>query len=62
MKLNAKRKRIFLKCAEELIELSLELIHAVNKTNKENFGKICDEIKDVEKYLSLIKEDCDRKI
>jgi|TARA_Y100000385_G_C12583267_1_gene421388 hypothetical protein len=62
MNLDKKSNYNFMKCIEELAELSLELIHAVNKPNKENFEKICDEIKDVEKYLSLIKKDCDRKI
>ena len=47
-----------MKCIEELTELSLELLHAVNKPNKENLGKICDEIKDVEKYINLVKELC----
>ena len=56
MKLSRDSKRNFMKCIEELTELSLELIHAVNKPNKENIGKICDEIKDVEKYLLLVKE------
>lgn len=56
MKLNEGDKHIFLKCAEELNELSLELLHAVNKPSKENIGKICDEIKDVEKYLKLLKK------
>lgn len=56
MKLKRSDKHIFLKCAEELTELSLELLHAVNKPSKENLGKICDEIKDVERYLAFIKE------
>ena len=61
MKLNRKVRHSFMKCIEELNELSLELIHAVNKPNKENQGKICDEIKDVEKYLVHIKEFCNEK-
>ena len=56
MKLNRKHKHIFLKCVEELNELSIELIHAVNKVDKNNWGKICDEINDVEHWLSKIKE------
>jgi len=56
MKLNRTHKHIFLKCAEELTELSLELLHAVNKPSKENVGKIFDEISDVEKYISLVKD------
>ena len=47
MKLSTRDKRIFLKCVEELNELSLELIHAVNKISKSNCGKITDEIVDV---------------
>lgn len=61
MKLDRKSKHNFMKCIEELTELSLELLHAVNKPSKENMGKICDEIKDVEKYLSLVKEHCNGK-
>ena len=61
MELNQGDKHIFLKCVEELNELSLELLHAVNKPSKENIGKICDEIKDVEKYIKLIKEYCHEK-
>lgn len=58
MKLSQKDRRIFLKCAEELNELATEILQSVNKPNKNNFGKICDEIKDVEKYLTMIKENC----
>lgn len=61
MKLESKDRHHFMKCIEELNELSLELIHAVNKPNKENLGKICDEIKDVEKYIVHIKEFCNGK-
>jgi NTP pyrophosphatase (non-canonical NTP hydrolase) len=61
MKLNEKDKHNFMKCIEELTELSLELLHAVNKPNKENMGKICDEIKDVEKYLNQIKIICNEQ-
>ena len=56
MKLDQKRKHIFLKCVEELNELAVELIQSVNKTNKNNWGKIFDEIEDVEKYIKLLKE------
>lgn len=55
MKLCSKNKYIFLKCAEELSELSTELLQSVNKENKNNWGKIFDEIQDVEKYLKLLK-------
>jgi len=58
MKLNNEERHIFLKCAEELNELSVELLQSVNKLPKNNWGKICDEIKDVEKYLKLLKENC----
>lgn len=58
MKFSRTNKRNVMKCIEELNELSLELLHAINKPNKENMGKICDEIKDVEKYLELIKIFC----
>lgn len=61
MKFSRTDKRNVMKCIEELNELSLELLHAVNKPNKENMGKICDEIKDVEKYLKLIKVLCNDK-
>ena len=56
MKLSSKDKRIFLKLVEELNELSVELIQSVNKINKNNWGKICDEISDVEHWISKIKE------
>ena len=59
MKLSRQEKKLFMKCIEELNELSLELIHAVNKPSKNNMGKICDEIKDVEKQTNLIKVLCD---
>jgi len=55
MKLNRTDKFIFLKGAEELAELSVELLHGANKPTKNNWGKINDEIKDVEKYLEKIK-------
>ena len=61
MKLNTKNKHNFMKCIEELTELSLELLHPINKPNKENIGKICDEIKDVEKYLNQIKIICNEQ-
>ena len=61
MKLKRTDRHICLKCSEELIELSLELLHAVNKPSKENAGKIRDEIGDVEKYISLVKDCLDGK-
>jgi NTP pyrophosphatase (non-canonical NTP hydrolase) len=62
MKLSTSNKRMFLKCAEELNELSLEIIHAVNKVNKNNHGKIKDEMTDVEKYLHLLKIFLDKEL
>lgn len=56
MKLNEKDKHTFLKCVEELNELALELIQSINKENKNNWGKISDEIEDVEKYIKLLKQ------
>ncbi len=55
MKLNVDQKRIFLKCAEELNELSVELLQSVNKESKNNWGKIFDEIEDIEKYIKMLK-------
>jgi NTP pyrophosphatase (non-canonical NTP hydrolase) len=56
MKLNRKEKHSFLKCVEELNELSVELLHAVNKADKNNWSKIRDEIRDVEDCLIKVKE------
>lgn len=56
MNLNDKEKHVFLKCAEELSELSSEILQAVNKKNKQNFSKINSEIKDVERRFCQIKE------
>lgn len=61
MKLSRDQRRYFMKCVEELNELSLELLQSLNKPNKNNIGKICEEIKDVEKYLNLIKSYCNEK-
>ncbi len=55
MKLSRSEKYIFLKLTEELNELSKELLQAVNKIDKNNWGKICDEISDVENYIDKIK-------
>lgn len=55
MKLSDQDKFIFLKCVEELAELSVELLHAVNKPRKNNYKKILLEIEDVEKHLKEIK-------
>tara|TARA_A200000159_G_scaffold129742_1_gene126214 strand:+ start:276 stop:476 length:201 start_codon:yes stop_codon:yes gene_type:complete len=56
MNLTDPERHIFLKCAEELSELSAELLQAVNKKKKENFSKITSEIKDVENRLQSVKE------
>ena len=61
MKLSIEQKRYFMKCIEEMHELSLELIHAINKPNKENLEKICKEIKDFEKYLNFLKKECSNR-
>ena len=56
MKLNEEQKHIFLKCAEELNELAVELLQAVNKPNKNNWGKIFDELEDVKKWIKELME------
>jgi len=56
MKLNEEERHIFLKCAEELNELTVELLHAVNKPNKKNWGKISDELEDVRKWIKELIE------
>ena len=48
-------RRIFLKCAEELSELTTRLLQHLNK-DKDYTAKILGEIKDVEKQLNLLKE------
>tara|TARA_Y100000361_G_scaffold153246_1_gene174589 strand:- start:4699 stop:4866 length:168 start_codon:yes stop_codon:yes gene_type:complete len=47
--------RIILKCLEELAELSTVLLQDINK-DKDLSAKVLGEIKDVEKYIKLIKE------
>ena len=54
MKLTPQQRDIFLKCAEELNELSLELLHAVNKIDKNNRKAIKSEIADVKKQLDKL--------
>ena len=56
MKLNAKEKRIFLKCAEELNELSVEILQAVNKPTKGNWSAIVEEMTDVQHWCKKVKE------
>ena len=55
MNLSDKDRHLFLKCVEELNELALELLHAVNKPSKDNWNKICNEIQDVESWILKIK-------
>ena len=57
MNLSDSQRELFLKCSEEMLELSLELLFAVNKPRKKNKKRILDEIKDVEKQINLIKEE-----
>ena len=47
-------EKIILKCLEELAELSTILLQDMNK-NKDLSTKVIEEIRDVEKYLDLIK-------
>ena len=56
MKLSSEQRHVFMKCVEELSELSVVLIHALNKPKKQNEQKIKLEIQDVECYLKKIKE------
>lgn len=49
-----KGDKIILKCAEELLELSTALLQEINKS-KDHTKQIISEIKDVEKYLKLLK-------
>ena len=55
MKLSEQDKFNFMKCAEELAELSVELLQTLNKPRKNNHKKILSEIEDVEKYIKEIK-------
>ena len=55
MKLSEQDKLTFVKCAEELAELSVELLQAVNKIRKNNHKKIFLEIEDCEKYIKQVK-------
>tara|TARA_A100001011_G_scaffold354366_1_gene396709 strand:+ start:3811 stop:4008 length:198 start_codon:yes stop_codon:yes gene_type:complete len=53
--MNISADKIVLKCLEELAELSTVLLQDLNK-DKDLTQKIVSEIKDVEKYLKLVKE------
>ena len=55
MKLSEQDRFHFMKCVEELAELSVELIQAINKPRKKNDKKILLEIEDVEKHLKEVK-------
>lgn len=56
MKLTEVESRVFKKLIEELTELNLELIHALNKPKKENTKEILEEISDVKKYINLLED------
>jgi len=55
MKLSESDLKIFLKAIEEISELSLELIHAVNKPKKRNLKSIEEEMLDVEMAFKPLK-------
>jgi NTP pyrophosphatase (non-canonical NTP hydrolase) len=56
MKLTSKDKYAFLKLAEELNELSVEILHAVNKPTKGNWTAIVEEMTDVQRWWEKVKE------
>ena len=56
MKLNPEEMRVFLKLAEELSELSVEILQSINKEDKNNWKKINNEISDVEKWIHQLKQ------
>ena len=56
MKLTAKQKKIFLKCAEELNELATKLLQEVNKKDKCRYNDIVLESQDVDARLSELKD------
>lgn len=55
MKLNAKQKKVLLKCAEELNELSTVLLQELNK-NKCKYNDIVLEMQDVEARISDLRD------
>ena len=57
MSLSDNQRDLFLKCSEEILELSLELLFAVNKPRKKNKKRILSEIKDVERQIEFIKKE-----
>jgi hypothetical protein len=54
-KLDVEQLQFFSKCLEELSKLSVELLQAINKVNKNNNKKILSEIEDAKKYLKELK-------
>jgi len=56
MKLTKKERHIFLKCAEELNELSTAIIQQVNKPKEEYYNEIVLEMEDVDKRLDNLKK------
>ncbi len=56
MKLTAKDKHTFLKLAEELNELSVEILQAVNKPHKGNWSSIVEEMTDVQHWWEKVKK------
>lgn len=55
MILNKKQKKVFLKCAEELNELSTKLLQEVNKKDKCRYNAIVLESQDVDARLTELK-------
>ena len=55
MKLSEQDRFHFMKCVEELAELSVELLQTLNKPRKNNHKKILSEIENVEKYIKEVK-------
>lgn len=55
MILNKKQKKVFLKCAEELNELSTKLLQEVNKKDKCRYNAIVLESQDVDTRLTELK-------
>jgi len=55
MILNKKQKKVFLKCAEELNELSTKLLQEVNKKDKCRYNAIVLESQDVDARLIELK-------
>jgi len=55
MKLNSKQKKVILKCAEELNELSTVLLQEVNK-RKCKYNDIVAEMQDVEARISNLRD------